>query len=149
MKDIPLGSPKPWIACSMRPSALRRPGSSPMAGSGWVGFVTGGPVPMSIPLLLHLSANALIKPLNLGSPGPSKLSAATSSRTTRTFQFPILAPWWNLTSMMFQLPNATRGLPFLYVTLGGGNSRPGMTVIWVEIRMPKLPSTEEAGLMPS
>ena len=145
MKLMFFGSPNLSIVFEMLSSALRRPGSPLMGGSWSVGRTMGGSWPTSIPLLLHLFANALIKLISLSSLGPEKLSASTPSRTTRTFQFVILPPWWNLTSRMFQLPFWTRGTPLPYVTLGGGSSRPGMTAICLAMRMPKDWSTDVEG----
>jgi hypothetical protein len=56
-----------------------------------VGRICGGSLPTSIPLFLHLLANALIKLISLSSLGPEKLYASTPSRMTRSFQFVILA----------------------------------------------------------
>ena len=59
------------------------------------------------------------------------------SLTTKTHQLAILAPRWNLTSRIFQLPLATLALPTLYVNLGGGSSRPGISAILFSMEMPK------------
>src|SRR5258708_31975451 len=146
IKLIILTSPNLLIVFEMFSSALRRPGSAVRGGSWAVAKMTGGSLPTSMRLFLHLLANALIKLISFTSRGPEKLSDSTLSRTTRTFQFVILAPWWNFTSRMFQLPFWTRGTPLPYVTLGTGSSRPGIMAIWLAIRMLKDWRTDVEGL---
>jgi hypothetical protein len=67
------------------------------------------------PAVLALVGERLDEHYNLSSVGPLNINASTPSCMTRTFQFVIRPPWWNLMSKIFQLLSATRGCPLPYV----------------------------------
>src|ERR1700727_1751753 len=86
---------------------------SVLGGSNSVAKTWGGAVGNNIPLALHFSENPVQRPINCGSLGLLMIDAGPS-RTTKTHQLANVAPRWNLTFKMFQLPSRTLADPALY-----------------------------------
>jgi len=117
-----------------------------VGSQGIVALSHGFDVPAEPAHVWHASISAIRVVILMLVPGPLKLSASMPSHTTRTFQFLIRPPTWNLESRIFQLPFCTRGTPLPCVTLGGGSSQPGTMTIWRAMRMLNELSTAVAGL---